>query len=43
MSGCGLVNKVGVMTQISGSDVTCIVYTVPYTLGVVSYIEVSMS
>ena len=40
---CGVFNKVGVMTQISGSDVTSIVYTAPYILGVVSYIEVAMS
>ena len=42
-SGCDDVNTVGVMTQISGCDVTCIVYMLPYVLDVVSYIEVVMS
>ena len=42
-SGCDVVNKVGVMTQISGCDVTCIVNMLPYILDVVSYIEVVMS
>ena len=41
-SGCE-VNKVGVVTQISGCDVTCVVYMLPYILDVVSYIEVVMS
>ena len=41
-SGCDDVNRVGVMTQISGYDVTCIVYMLPYILDVVLYIEVVM-
>ena len=42
-SGCDVVNKVGVMTQICGCDVTCIVYKLPYIVDLVSYIEVVMS
>ena len=34
---------VGVMTQISGCDVTCIGYMLPYIMDVVSYIEFVMS
>ena len=37
------VNRVRVMTQISGCDVTCIGYMWPYMLDVVSYIEAVMS
>ena len=40
---CDVVNTVGVMTQISGCDVTCIVYIFHNILDVVSYIEVVMS
>ena len=42
-SVCYVLNRVRVMTQISGCDVTCIVYLWPYILDVVSYIEVVMS
>ena len=38
-----VVNRVRVMTQISGCDVTCIVYMWPYILDVVSYIEAVMT
>ena len=38
-----MVNKVGLMTQISGSDFTCIVNMLPYILDVVSYTNVVMS
>ena len=37
------VNRVSVRTQISGCDVTCIVYRWPYILDVVSYIEAVIS
>ena len=40
---CYVVNRVRVMTQISGCDVTCIVYMWPYILDVVSAIEAVMS
>ena len=36
------VNRVRVMTQISGCNVTCIVYMWPYILDEVSYIEAVM-
>ena len=42
-SVCDVINRVRVMTQISGCDVTCIVYMWPYILDVVSYIEAVMS
>ena len=42
-SGCDVVNAVGVMTHISGCDVTCVVYMFPCILDVVSYIEVALS
>ena len=42
-SVCDVLNRVRVMTQISGCDVTCIVYMWPYILDVVSYIEAVMS
>ena len=42
-SGCDDVKTVGVMTQISDCDVSCIGYMLPYILDVVSYIEVVMS
>ena len=38
-SVCDVLNRVRVMTQVSGCDVTCIVYMWPYMLHVVSYIE----
>ena len=38
-SVCDVLNRVRVMTQISGCDVTCIVYMWPYMLHVVSNIE----
>ena len=38
-SVCDVVNRVSVMTQISGCNVTCIVYMWPYILDEVSYIE----
>ena len=38
-----MMSTVGVMTQISGCDVTCIVNMLPYILEVVSYVEVVMS
>ena len=37
-----VLNRVRVMTWISGCDVTCIVYMLPYILDVVSYIEAVM-
>ena len=40
---CDEVNRVRVMTPISGCDVTCIVYMWPYILDVVSSIEAVMS
>ena len=42
-SVCDVLNRVRVMTQISGSDVTCIVYMWPYMLDAVSYIEAVMA
>ena len=42
-SVCDVLNRLRVMTQISGSDVTCIVYMWPYILDVVSYIEAVMA
>ena len=42
-SVCDVVNRVRVMTQISGSDVTSIVYMWPYMLDVVSCIEAVMA
>ena len=42
-SVCDVINRVRVMTQISGCDVTCIVYMWPYILDVVSYIEAVMA
>ena len=36
---CDVVNRVRVMTQISGCNVTCIVYMWPYIMDEVSYIE----
>ena len=42
-SVCDVNNRVRVMTQIIGCDVTCIVYMWPYILAVVSYIEAVMS
>ena len=38
-SVCDIVNRVRVMTQIIGCNVTCIVYMWPYILDEVSYIE----
>ena len=40
---CDVLNRVREMTQISGCDVTCIVYMWPYMLDVVSYIEAVMA
>ena len=42
-SVCDVINRVRVMTQISGCDVTCRVYMWPYILDVVSYIEALIS
>ena len=42
-SVCDVLNRMRVMTQISGSDVTSIVYMWPYMLDVVSYIEAVMA
>ena len=42
-SVCDVVNRVRVMTQITGCDVTCIVYMWPYVMDVLSYIEAVMS
>ena len=42
-SVCDVLNRVRVMTQISGCDVTCIVYMWPYILDVVTYIEPIMA
>ena len=42
-SVCDILNRVRVMTPISGCDVTCIVSMWPYILDVVSYIEAVMS
>ena len=42
-SMCDVINRVRVMTQISGCDVTCIVYMWPYILDMVSYIEAVMA
>ena len=42
-SVCDVLNRVRVMTQSSGWDVTCIVYMWPYILDVVSYIEAVMA
>ena len=42
-SECDVLNRVRVMTQISGCDVTCIVYMWRYMLDVVSYIEALMA
>ena len=41
-SVCGVVYRVRVMTQISGCNVTCIVYMWPYILDEDSYIEAVM-
>ena len=41
-SVCDVVNRVRVMTPISGCDVTGVVYMSPYILDVVSYIEAVM-
>ena len=38
-SVCDVLKRVIMMTQISGCDVTCIVYMWPYMLDVVSYVE----
>ena len=40
---CDVVNRVRVMTQIIGCDVTCIVDMWPYIMDVLSYIEAVMS
>ena len=40
--GFDVVNRVRVRTQISGCNVTCIVYMWPYILDEVSYIEAVM-
>ena len=42
-SVCDVVNKVRVMAQISGCDVTCIVYMWPYIVDVIPYIQSVMS
>ena len=42
-SVCDVVNRVRVMTPISGCDITCIVYMWPYIMDVDSYIEAVMS
>ena len=42
-SVCDVLNRVRVMTQVSGCDVTCIVYMWPYMLDVVSYVEAVMA
>ena len=39
---CDVVNRVRVRTQISGSNVTCVVYMWPYIVDEVSYIEAVM-
>ena len=40
---CDVVNRVRVMTKISGSDVRGIVYMWPYIMVAVSYIEAVIS
>ena len=40
---CDVVNRVRVMTPISGCDITGVVHVSPYILDVVSYIEAVMS
>ena len=42
-SVCDVINRVRVMTQIRGCDITCIVYMWPYILDVVTYIEALIS
>ena len=42
-SGCDIINAVGVMTQTSDCDVTCIVYILNCILDVVSYVKVVLS
>ena len=41
-SVCDVVNRLRVMTQISGCNVTCIVHMWPYILDEVSYTEAVM-
>ena len=43
LSVCDVLSSVRVMTQVSGCDVTCIVYMWPYMQDVVSYIEALMA
>ena len=42
-SVCDVVNRMRVMTKISGCDVTGIVYMWPYIMDAVSYIEAVIS
>ena len=42
-SGCDALNTVGVMTQTTDCDVTCIVYILNYILVVLSYVKVLVS